>query len=266
MRAAPSNLLLEARYSNQVTQLTLNRPNRLNAFNESLYLATTDALERLSIDNDTRIILITGAGKTFCAGMDIIEASEKEQSLRTVTAARQFMQALTRCRKIVVAAVFGQVTGIGVTLLMHCDVVYCSESTTFQTPFCQVGIAPEFASSVLFPTMLGKQLSNEFLLRGEVISAYKMADAGICRIVEGSNGDVDKVFQTALQDCVRWSKEASDEQWASVLAAKKLMKMGVMGSVDSAIEREFKQIYEDLESGRTSRLVRARVRQLTSKL
>lgn len=266
MREAATNLVIETRHSNQVTQLTLNRPKQLNAFNERMYVATKEALDRLDNDNQTRMILLTGAGRTFCAGMDIIESSEREQALRTVTAARQFMDALTRCRKVVVAAVFGRVTGIGVTLLMHCDFVYCSESSTFQTPFCEVGIAPEFGSSVLFAAVLGKQLSNEFLLRGEVIGASKMAAAGVCRIVDDSNGDGDKVIHVALRDCVRWSKEASNEQWAAVVSAKRLMKMGVVESVNSAIEREFKQIYEDLHSGHTSRLVRAKARLLKSKL
>lgn len=258
--------LLETRHAHKVTQLTLNRPNRLNAFNSHLYNQVGIALNRLSTDDDTRIIVLTGTGNTSCAGMDLKEINESKHGLQSIEASKVFMDALMQCSKIVVATAFGSVTGIGVTMLLHCDKVYCSASTTFHTPFWSVGIAPEFASSVLIPQLLGPDLAAEFLLRGSVVGARRMAIAGACEIVGRRKADGNEIIDIAVRECTGWSASANEDQWNAVLNSKRLIRAGLHDMMEAAREREFEQIRGDVSSGVTGRLVREKVSMMKSKL
>lgn len=165
-----------------VRVITFNRADKKNALTRAMYAAAADALESAGAEKDVRAILITGEGDSFTAGNDLNDFvqhppwSEPEGETPPV---QRFMTALMRCEKPVVAAVNGLAVGIGVTMLPHCDIVYASRMATFSTPFLQLGIAPEYASTITLPAIMGRAKAAEMLLLGEKFSADEAERAGL---------------------------------------------------------------------------------------
>lgn len=261
MAASEAPLVLEEEHGFGVVQLTLNRPRALNALNEAMYYAAAAALRRHNKLPSTRIIVLTGAGtRSFCAGMDIKEVCSLSQGPRTVRAARAFMDALMLCDKPVVAAVFGPVTGIGVTLLLHCDSAYTTSDATFETPFSAIGIVPEFGSSVTFPLFLGLRLTNELLLKGGRVGAEEMGEVGAVTVVQSTAREV---VERAVKEAVNWSRRnATKEEWGGVLKAKRIVREPIRKRVNQAMAVEMKAIDKQIVNGTAARLMRRRVAEL----
>lgn len=257
---ANKSLVVQTMHPHGVVELRLNRPGALNTFNTALYLATTAALENLTTCKKTRIIIFTAAGeKTFCAGMDLREASTSQYAQSMIAAARSFMNALIASPHILMAAVFGNVVGIGVTMLLHCDFVFAHPSSRFQTPFSSVGFVPEFASSVLFHSVMGPTITSRLLLRGETLSAYVLQRAGVLTVVSAHSHDV---HSAALHYAMSWSQQAGQEQWAVVQTAKALIRDPIRHHVRQALKVEFDVIAKLMHSGKAPRLMAEKLQQL----
>lgn len=251
--------IIEIAHSSGVVELRLNRPDTLNAFSSGMYLQAAAALNKHSGDAQTRIIVLTAAGRSFCSGMDIREASKAQHLDKLLSSARVFMNALMNCSRPLIAAAFGNVTGIGVTMLLHCDVVFVDKATQFQTPFANIGIVPEFASSVLFPIFLGPSLSSRLLLCGETVDAEQMQRAGCLQLVESD------VSSAAVNYAISWSRKFDLDQWEAVLEAKRLIRVPIRHKVTSAIDAEFQTINKLYHSGALKRLLVSKAKQLTSR-
>jgi len=137
-----------------IATLAFNRPEKKNAITAAMYQAAADALVEANANDAVRVIIITGDGDAFTAGNDL-EDFLRHPPQGDHSPVAQFMHALRDVAKPVVAAVPGLAIGIGTTLLMHCDLVYASERAKFSLPFTQLGLCPEFGSSVLLPRMAG---------------------------------------------------------------------------------------------------------------
>lgn len=252
-------LVIERNHAGGVIELQLNRPKYLNAFNSTLYLETAAAIKKHDNDVKTRIIVLTSSGRCFTSGMDIREASQSEQFDRLIKAARTFMETLMNCSCLVVAAAFGKVTGIGVTLLMHCDAVLANTSSQFQTPFASIGVVPEFASSVLFPLFLGPSLTNRLLLRGEIVGAHAMQHMGYLQLV-----DTD-VCSAAIDYAISWSRALDADQWMAIQESKRIIRDPIRTKALSAMDTEFKSIDKMYQSGVLKRLLISKSNDLTSR-
>jgi enoyl-CoA hydratase/carnithine racemase len=164
-----------------ILTIEFNRAERKNAITTTMYQAMADALIDGEQDPAVRAILITGKREIFTAGNDLDDflknASDgKRLEDRPVS---KFMVALAGCNKPVVAAVSGAAIGIGTTLLLHCDLVYAADTAKFSMPFAQLGVCPEFASSLLFPQMAGYPRAAEKLLLGEAFLAQEALELGL---------------------------------------------------------------------------------------
>lgn len=249
---AEQDLVLEHRHKGAVIQLTLNRPQVRNALSISLYRTLARTLTRLSNDDSVRIIVLCGRGATFTSGMDVVEAASNTQATREIVkAAYEFMKALMDCRALVMAAVHGRVTGIGVTLLAHCDFVYGCEDCSFETPFASVGIVAEFSSSFLFPLYLGRSLSARLLLRGELISVKEMEQVGFIKVLQGEKNIGRRVCEMAME----WSEKCCDEEWRSVERGKQIVREAWRNKVEECGQRESDKIGELIEQGVPQRLM-----------
>lgn len=255
----PEPVLIERTHGGGVVELQLNRPKYLNAFNSTLYLETAAAIKKHNNDAKTRIIVLTSTGRCFTSGMDIREASQSEHFANLINAARAFMEALINCSCLVVAAAFGKVTGIGVTLLMHCDAVLAHISSQFQTPFASIGIVPEFASSTLFPLFLGPSLTNRLLLRGETVGAHAMQHSGYLQLVDSD------VREAAIDYAVSWTRELDNDQWKAIQETKRIIRDPIRAKALSAMDIEFKSIDKMYQSGVLKRLLTSKSSQLTSR-
>ena len=172
-----------------VAEVRLNRPEKKNAILPEMYTALADGILAAEADVGVRAIIIGGEGGSFTAGNDLSDFLNRPTSDETPPV-RRFMMALSRAEKPVVAAVDGLAIGIGTTLLLHCDLVVASARSRFQTPFVNLGLVPEFASSMLLPARIGPQRAAELLLLAEFMDAATAKEFGLVnRVVEPAEVD-----------------------------------------------------------------------------
>ena len=164
--------------------LRFNRPLKKNALTGEMYGALADAL--IEGDRDERVAAhcFMGAGGEFTAGNDIGEfiaaVSDDGTTMRNVL---RFVSLLPRVEKPMIAGVEGLAVGVGTTLLFHCDLVYATANARFQTPFVDLGLVPEAASSLLMPERLGYARAFEMLVLGQPMSAERMREAGLVNAI-----------------------------------------------------------------------------------
>lgn len=173
-----SNDLIQTELQDRVLTLRFNRADKKNALTQAMYTAMAEALRGADANPEVRVVLLTGQPDCFCSGNDIVDFL-KVPSTSADSPVLQFMRALAELKKPVVAAASGIAVGVGVTLLMHCDLVYCGEQTRMNMPFVNLGICPEFASSYLLPRMMGHQRAAELVLLGESFDAHKALEYGL---------------------------------------------------------------------------------------
>ena len=163
-----------------ILTLTLNRPKQMNATSDPLYIGVTRALNAAAADEQVKVVVITGSGeKAFCAGADLEAGFDptigKHKSGRGSyhDPVGRFMSTVIAFPKPLVAAVNGLAVGVGLTILPHCDAAYCVPHASFFSPFAQLGVCPEFCSSVLLPRILGPTLATEVLFFGRRLNAQE---------------------------------------------------------------------------------------------
>ena len=164
-----------------VLLITFNRPEKKNAFDEQQWHEAAAALRDAQTDPRVAVVVLTGAGGDFSAGVDLSSfgrgsATENEDRPAGYVV---FMQALTRLDKPLLASVQGVGVGIGCTMLLHCDVVYVGDSLRLRLPFAALGLVPEGASSYMLQALVGARLAAELLLTAEWIGAARAVEAGI---------------------------------------------------------------------------------------
>lgn len=164
--------------------LRFNRPLKKNALTGEMYGALADAL--IEGDKDDRVAAhcFMGSGGEFTAGNDIGEfvaaVSDDGTTLRNVL---RFVSLLPRVEKPMIAGVEGLAVGVGTTLLFHCDLVYATADARFHTPFVDLGLVPEAASSLLMPERLGYARAFEMLVLGQPATAERMHQAGLVNAI-----------------------------------------------------------------------------------
>lgn len=154
-----------------VLAVTLARADKKNAITQAMYAALAEATERARTDDAVRVLVFRGEGDSFSAGNDIGDfiAIGSQAGQPTDMPVFRFLKALADLDKPVVAAVKGRAVGIGLTLLLHCDVVVVAEDALLSAPFINLALAPEAASSMLLPAVLGHQRAFEIFALGEPI-------------------------------------------------------------------------------------------------
>jgi len=164
-----------------IRTIRFNRPEKKNALTRAMYTAAATALETGDSDPAIKVFIIAGAGGVFTAGNDMVDFMQTPPALdgTEIPPVGQFMQALLKVTKPVIAAVDGLAIGIGVTMLMHCDLAYASPRASFKTPFVDLALAPEFGSSQVMPRMFGHVIAADLLLLGSVWDADKAARHGL---------------------------------------------------------------------------------------
>lgn len=165
--------------------LQLNRPDKKNALTRAMYTRLAEALEQADADPQINAVLIQGSSECFTAGNDIGDFLDLPPS-DLDTPPFHFMKSLLNCRKPVIAAVAGAAVGIGTTLLLHCDLVYVSRDAHLRMPFVNLGLCPEFGSSLILPRLLGHAKAAELLLLGEGFTGEQAAAWGIATEALGS--------------------------------------------------------------------------------
>jgi len=182
----------------RVLTVRFNRPDKKNALTGAMYTALAEAFNGANSNPDVRVVLIAGQPECFCAGNDMVDFLNNPPQGQDSPVVH-FMRSLANIEKPVVAAASGIAVGVGVTLMLHCDLVYCGEQTKLNMPFTSLGICPEFASSYLLPRLMGHVRAAELLMLGEGFTAQKALEYGLVNAVL-PNAEVEAVARSkALQ-------------------------------------------------------------------
>jgi enoyl-CoA hydratase/carnithine racemase len=167
----------------RVRVLTLDRPAKLNAFNEALYDAATEALIDAAGASHVAVVVLTGTGRAFSAGTDVAELTARTADPASFRAGLHgfpgFVGQLADFPKPLLCAVNGMALGIGATLLGFADLVVMSSRAKVRCPFTDLGVAPEAASSYLLPLMIGRQNASWLLLSSDWLSAQECERIGL---------------------------------------------------------------------------------------
>jgi enoyl-CoA hydratase/carnithine racemase len=222
-----------------VCEIRLNRPEKRNAITLEMYRLLTGALHGANVDDGVRVILLSGAGASFTAGNDLNDFLTGP-SLNEDHDAARFIRTLPAIRKVTIAAVHGSTVGIGVTLLLHCDLVVAARSTRLAVPFVQLGLVPEAASSMLLPRLIGHQRAAEMLLLGTPVDAMSAHAMGIVnRVVE------DDVL---MSEARALALKVAQQPAGALLATRRLLRSGTATVLDR-IEEELDAFRTQLDSG-----------------
>jgi 2-(1,2-epoxy-1,2-dihydrophenyl)acetyl-CoA isomerase len=179
-----NTLVLEERFGPVVT-LRLNRPDKLNALNPELCRALVHALLRAGEDRTVRAVVITGAGRGFCAGGDINYIRDARQRKSTkdfselLSVGKEMILAIASMPKLVIAAVNGPAAGGGMSLALACDLRLASDQAMFKQAFAQLGLYPDLGATFLLPRFVGLSRASEFFYTSERLSAEEAARIGI---------------------------------------------------------------------------------------
>lgn len=172
---------IQSTVQGRVRVLTLNRPSKKNALTVPMYRALSAHIEEADQDPGTGAIVLQARGDSFSAGNDMDDFRERAQAAEPGSSAGlDFIEVLLGCSTPVIASVQGRAIGIGTTMLLHCDFVLADRNARFSTPFVDLGLCPEAASSLLMPLMLGFRRANELLLAGETLDAEQALD---CQLI-----------------------------------------------------------------------------------
>lgn len=228
----------------RVRTLTLDRPDQLNAFNEALYDALTDALLAAASDPRVAVVVLTGAGRAFSAGTDLVEMAARTMDPESFQPGRHgfigLVDALAEFPKPLVLAVNGLGLGIGVTIIGFADLVFVSTEARFKCPFTSLGVAPEAASSYLLPLLIGRQNAAWLLMSSEWVGAAAAQAMGLAwQVSEPAE------LLAAAQSHAR---RLAAQPVSSLTAVKRTMTAPLRAEIAAARERE-NQAFVELMGG-----------------
>ncbi|TNE61917.1 MAG: enoyl-CoA hydratase [Alphaproteobacteria bacterium] len=230
--------LVTTEIRDRVLTITFNRADKKNALTHAMYAKVVDAMRAAESDSGVRAILFTGAGDSFTAGNDLADFRDTPP-LGADAPVTQFLQCLLTARKPLVMAVNGLAVGVGLTMLLHADIVYASESATLSAPFVDLALVPEAASSLLLPARVGHARAAEIFMLGKRVKAQEALAMGLVSAVFPDGELADAAFAAALA----LSKKAPE----ALALTKKLMR-GDLDVVGARMAEEGKLFGERLKS------------------
>lgn len=172
-----------------VLRVTLNRPDRLNAFNPSLHQGLAAALAQAELDSSIRCLLVTGAGRGFCAGQDLTERDMKEGDMASAQVVdlgggleawyNPLIQRMRALEKPIVCAVNGVAAGAGANFALACDIVLAARSASFIQAFVKIGLVPDCGGTYFLPRLAGTQRAMALALTGDRLAAEDAERMGL---------------------------------------------------------------------------------------
>jgi len=214
-----------------ISWITLNRPDKLNAFNEQLNNEVEQAVKQASRDEQIRCLVITGEGRAFCSGQDlegVLDNLDHGEVLRKRY--NPMIMAMDKCEKPIVAAVNGVAAGAGMSLALACDFRLLSEKASFIQAFIHVGLVPDAGNLYYLPKLIGHAKALELAILGEKVTAHEAKELGLA---------------TKVIPLEQWTEEV--ENFAGKLAAmptkaigiiKKNLKESWNSTISNSLERD----------------------------
>jgi 2-(1,2-epoxy-1,2-dihydrophenyl)acetyl-CoA isomerase len=184
-QTVPEHALILEKHEDGVATLTFNRPDKLNALNTHLAVALNETLGRIAIDKNIHAVVLTGAGRAFCAGGDLAEIWKGRQENNVADLEpllRAGMQAVLKIRTMrqpVIAAVNGAAAGAGMNIALAADIRFASDAAVFGQNFAKVGLFPDYGGTFFLPQLVGPAKAAEMFYTGEMIDAKTALQLGL---------------------------------------------------------------------------------------
>ena len=198
-----SSIVLNVR--NGVATILLNRPQVLNAFNREMALQMQEALENCDQEEQVRVVVITGEGKSFSAGQDLSEVVDPDgQGMKRILKEHYnpIIKQIRGLQKPVIAAVNGVAAGAGANIALSCDIVLATSSAIFLQAFSKIGLIPDSGGTYFLPRLIGWQKASAIMMLGEKIAASEAERMGMIYKVfsdENFKNEVEKIINTLAE-------------------------------------------------------------------
>ena len=219
-----------------IATITLNRPEKLNAFAGHMRRDLAEALEHAATDRNVRVIIITGAGRGFCAGADVaymaelMERQDVDEFTRLLGAGRRVLTTIRQMQKPVIASVNGAAYGAGFNLALACDLRFAAESASFSQSFVKVGLHPDWGGTYFLPRVVPTNLACEMFFLGDAINAERALQLGLInRLVP------DAELQAETR---KLAERLRDAPYKSIAAAKHAVYMSEESSLERMLQYE----------------------------
>ena len=193
----------------KIALIMLNRPEKMNAFTPSMRKEMVWLMDEADRDDDVRVVVVTGAGKAFCAGADLsaggttFDRSSKKEPKTTIDEHRdgggQVSLAIHKCRKPVIAAINGHAVGVGITMTLAMDMRIVAEDAKIGFVFARRGLVLEACSSWFLPRIVGLAKANELAFTGRIFQASEEADSGLFNHVVPGKDVLSKAMEIAKE-------------------------------------------------------------------
>jgi len=230
-----------------VATITLNRPERMNTISQPMLLALSEALLRAGRDDDVRAVILTGAGRAFCAGLDLQDAASEEGvskggfALAPSLDLRDFPPVvLHQLDKPVVCAINGGAAGFGIDLALGCDIRLCASQVKLAVTFTRRGVMPETGGTWLLPRLIGWSKAAELVFAGRTVSAAEALELGLVSSVI----EADKLLPAARAI----ADEISAGAPLAVQAAKRMMRAALTEGFTDHVQRAYLQVLPLMQS------------------
>lgn len=203
----------------QVAQIILNRPEKLNAVNHELKMGLEAALQRVTEDDGIRVVILRGEGRAFCAGGDLGSIKNRENMGRPqdLEFSQRLLQRILSLEQVVISAVHGFAVGAGCNLALAADLVYAAKGTKFGQAFVKVGLVPDWGGMYLLPNLAGARKAKEWFLFGEPFDAQEAMAHGLVNQVFEPEELLERVLERARklaagpQAAIRMTKRIVDQ-------------------------------------------------------
>lgn len=240
---------------NGIATVTLDRPEKLNAFAGHMRRDLAEALEHAGGDRSVRVVVITGAGRGFCAGADVkfmdelMRRDDEEEFKRLLGAGRRVLTTIRQMTKPVIASVNGPAYGAGFNLALACDLRLAAESASFSQSFVKVGLHPDWGGTYFLPRVVPANIACEMFFLGESFNAQQALRFGI----------VNRVVPDAelAEETRRLAERLRDAPHASIAAAKHAVYMSEESSLERMLQYETEAQLQCFQSKEARDRVRA---------
>jgi 2-(1,2-epoxy-1,2-dihydrophenyl)acetyl-CoA isomerase len=238
-----------------IATITLDRPEKLNAFAGHMRRDLADALEHAASDRNVRALIITGAGRGFCAGADVgymaelMERQDADEFARLLGAGRRVVLAIRNMMKPVIASINGPAYGAGFNLALACDLRIASTSATFSQSFVKVGLHPDWGGTYFLPRVVPTNLACEMFFLGEAISASRAEQLGIVNRVVPE--------EELAAETLKLAERLRDAPFRSIAAAKHAVYMSGESSLERMLQYETEAQLQCFQSPDAREMVKA---------
>jgi 2-(1,2-epoxy-1,2-dihydrophenyl)acetyl-CoA isomerase len=218
-----------------IALIYLNRPDLLNALNETMKDELIHALRETEEDNNVRVLILSGRGRGFCAGADLnrfteFQKSDKDDQKKSRFGSIDFPRAFVQYPKPIIAAINGPAYGFGFTVTLTCDIRLASERAKFSCAFVRIGVTPEFCSTYFLPRLIGYGKAAELIFTARPFDAHEALEIGV----------VNYVFphQQLMDEAKKMAKQISSMPPAAVQKSKEILRHGMQSTLDQVIQHE----------------------------